>query len=87
MCRDQRALEQGLKTAFIDAEMPSDEADRPRVIANNKVIGADLLSAIRTQLNNCDSFDFCVAFIGESGFSPWLTCLLTLGGEGSMAGF
>lgn len=70
MCGDQRALEQGLKAAFIDAKMPSDEADRPRVIANNKAIGADLLSAIRTQLNTCDSFDFCVAFIGESGLQP-----------------
>lgn len=29
-----------------------------------------MLSAIRTQLNNCDSFDFCVAFIGESGLQP-----------------
>lgn len=70
MCKDQRAMERGLKAAFIDAKLPSNEADRPRMIANNKAAGVDLLSIIRTQLSTCDSFDFCVAFVGESGLQP-----------------
>ena len=63
-------MERGLKAAFIDAKLPSNEAERPRMIANNKATGVDLLSIIRTQLSACDSFDFCVAFVGESGLQP-----------------
>ena len=63
-------MERGLKAAFIDAKLPSNETDRPRMIANNKAAGVDLLSIIRTQLSACDSFDFCVAFVGEWPAAP-----------------
>ncbi len=38
----------------------------PQLIANSKISGS-LLSAIKTQLENCTSFDFCVAFVADSG--------------------
>lgn len=75
-------LEQGLRSAFINSVEPSDDGYRPTVIANNKSTGIDLLSVIRTQLSACDSFDFCVAFVGESGLQPLVDVLADLKGRG-----
>ena len=67
---EKSALEHGLRSAFVDSAGPFEEGYAPKIIANNKSTGVDLLSVIRTQLSACDSFDFCVAFIGDSGLQP-----------------
>lgn len=72
------ALEQGLRSAFVDEGLPCDEESRPTLISNNKSLGIDLLTVIRTQLSTCDSFDFCVAFVGESGLQPLVDVLAEL---------
>lgn len=67
---EKGSLEQGIRAAFVDESFPCDEGNRPTIISNNKSLGIDLLTVIRTQLSSCDSFDFCVAFVGESGLQP-----------------
>lgn len=79
MLSDEKTLlEQGLRSAFIDGDTCSDEDYCPKVISNNKAAGIDLLSVIRTQLSGCDSFDFCVAFVAESGLQPLVDVLADL---------
>lgn len=74
-----RPLEQGLLNAYVSkAEFVSDDTERPRLIANEKQIGENLLSVIKTQLSSCKSFDFCVAFIAESGLQPLVEILSDL---------
>ena len=46
-----------------------------RLIANSKLTGETMLSAIRRLLSQCDSFEFCVAFISSSGLQPFIQVL------------
>lgn len=71
-------LKAGLETSFIDASRESQEAFRSRMIANSRDLGFDLLSVIKSQLADCDSFDFCVAFVAESGLSCLVQVLAEL---------
>lgn len=71
-------LRDGLKTSFIDDSFESQEGYRSRLIANSRSAGVDLLSAIKRQLAECDSFDFCVAFVAESGLSCLVQVLAEL---------
>ncbi|WP_418827303.1 DUF3427 domain-containing protein [Paratractidigestivibacter sp.] len=67
---EENSLVCGLRAGFVDAGSPADDRWSPKVIANNKSKGSDLLTAIKEQLSTCDSFDFCVAFIADSGLQP-----------------
>lgn len=67
---EENSLVCGLRAGFVDADSPADDRWSPKVIANNKSKGSDLLTAIKEQLSTCDSFDFCVAFIADSGLQP-----------------
>ena len=67
---EENSLVCGLRAGFVDADLPADDRWSPKVIANNKSKGSDLLTAIKEQLSTCDSFDFCVAFIADSGLQP-----------------
>lgn len=71
-------LRDGLKTSFIDDSFESQEGYRSRLISNSRSAGVDLLSAIKRQLAECDSFDFCVAFVAESGLSCLVQVLAEL---------
>lgn len=44
----------------------TDGCSAPQLIANSGQ-GGSLLAAIKSQLANCVSFDFCVAFVADSG--------------------
>ena len=43
------------------------ENTQPFLIANSISSGGTLLSALKTQLKKCRSFDFCVAFVADGG--------------------
>lgn len=70
------SLEQGLLNAYVsDTRFSSDDSDRPKLIANEKSTGTNLLSVIKEQFSTCRSFDFCVAFIADSGLQPLVEVL------------
>lgn len=73
-----REFEQGLRAGFIDAAADSAQDMRPSLICNSKELGTNLLSVIKRQMSTCDSFDFCVAFIADSGLQPLMDILLDL---------
>ena len=58
-----------LKSSYIDGSIASDERYAPRFITNNAESATSLLSVIKQQLANCDSFDFSVAFITSGGLT------------------
>ena len=72
----------GTSSAFLGAKENPEVANGPHLVANNKATGSDLLSVIRTQLKSCDSFDFCVAFVGESGLQPLVDVFADLRARG-----
>ena len=74
--------ELGINSVLLSAKENPEIANGPRLIANNKSMGSDLLSVIRTQLKSCDSFDFCVAFVGESGLQPLVDVFADLRARG-----
>lgn len=50
----------------------SGENEGTRLIANSAKSGENLLSVIKGELSECNSFDFCVAFVADGG----LACLV-----------
>lgn len=71
-------LELGLRAGFIDASLDCPEDARPRVVHNSVEAGGNLLAIIKQQLSTCDSFDFCVAFVADSGLQPLVGVLADL---------
>lgn len=68
----------GFLTACVDVHFTSEEHERPQVITNNNERSGNLLSVIKSQLSTCKSFDFCVAFVAESGLQPLVEILADL---------
>lgn len=66
---------QASKTAFIDMDVNSNLAIRPKFISNDYKIGSKVLSSIEGELCNCDEFMISVAFITKSGITPLLQIL------------
>lgn len=66
------------KTAFIDMEINSNLALRPKFISNDYKRGTKVLSSIEEELRGCDEFMISVAFITESGITPLLQILREL---------
>lgn len=79
---DTNNLEQGLRQGFVDSYETAGANVRPFAITNNKAKGDDLLSVLKEQLSTCDSFDFCVAFVAESGLQPLVEVLAELRRKG-----
>ncbi len=72
---DVISFENSLKTGFIDASIESDTALRPRFLSNDREAATNLLAVIKSQLRDCRSFDFSVAFIAESGLQTLIETL------------
>lgn len=72
----------GLRAGFIDSSNRAPEGYKPRLIANDKYSGIDLLSVLKEQMSSCDRFDICVAFVAESGLQPLIEALLELRDRG-----
>ncbi len=59
-------------TSFISNALPSDSFTMPALLVNDWHKGKKILSALSEELETCESFDFSVAFINDSG----LACIL-----------
>ena len=77
-------IEQGAKTALIDANYSSNLAYKPQFISNDYKAGRKVLSSIEDELSNCESFMISVAFITMSGITPLLQTLKEYGYAGSI---
>ena len=75
-------IEQGAKTALIDANYSSNLAYKPQFISNDYKTGRKVLSSIEEELANCESFMISVAFITMSGITPLLQTLKELETKG-----
>ncbi len=64
--------EQVLNSNSRHIDVPIEE---PHLIANSKTTGETLLGAIKRCLATCESFDFCVAFIADSGLQVLIDAL------------
>lgn len=73
---------QASKTAFVDTTVNSNLAMRPRFISNDFRQGSKVLSSIEEELKNCDEFMISVAFITESGITPFMQIFEELASRG-----
>lgn len=71
-------LQQGLDTAFINADLTSNLAYKPQFVSNNYKEGRKVLSSVEDELLACDEFSISVAFITMSGITPLLSILKEL---------
>ncbi len=55
-------------TAFIDSKKQSNDEYRPQLVLNSAT--QKVLNVLSNELQKCESFDICVAFITESGIAP-----------------
>lgn len=74
----ENQLIDGARTALLDRDHSSDERFQPRVVVNSKEQGSNLLSILKRELLQCESFDLCVAFVAESGLQPLVQILKEL---------
>ncbi len=65
-------LNNGFQTSFIDASRQALSAYKTEFLTNNYTEGKKLVSAIESELANCDSFAISVAFITMGGIEPLL---------------
>lgn len=71
-------VNQGLQTAFIDHNVPSNLTYRPQLISNDPKMGKKVLATIEEELSECDEFYISVAFIKMAGLKPLLQTLKNL---------
>ena len=71
-------LRKSLETAFIDKDVDSKLALKPRFLSNNHLEGEKLLSVIDDELSSCNEFAISVAFITMGGLTPLLQTLREL---------
>lgn len=64
----------GLNASFIDADYDASEVGRAHLVCNGSSLSENLLSVVKRELGKCDSFDFAVAFVTDSG----LACLVDI---------
>ncbi len=75
-------FENSLRTGFIDASIDSDTKLRPRFLSNDRESATNLLAVIKSQLRECKSFDFSIAFVAESGLQTLIEALNELRDRG-----
>ncbi len=71
-------LQQGLDTAFINADFTSNLVYKPQFVSNNYKEGRKVLSSVEDELLACEEFSISVAFITMSGITPLLSILKEL---------
>ena len=67
-----------LKSSFIESDPSADNRYAPRILANDESMGTNVLSVLKHELRDCQSFDFSVAFITDSGIQTLIPILLEL---------
>lgn len=76
------ALQESLRTGFIDQIISSNKAFRPQLLVNDKSAGKKVLTTIERELKNCEEFWFSVAFITTSGVATLMNALEVLEKKG-----
>lgn len=71
----QDEFTESLRASFIGTGKPADERYSPRIIVNDKEYATDILSVLKTELSDCASFDFSVAFVTSSGIQTLIEIL------------
>lgn len=82
MSHTPEEIMQASRTAFIDMQVNSNLAIRPKFISNDYKKGVKVLSSIEEELRSCDEFLISVAFITKSGITPLLQILKELEEKG-----
>lgn len=75
-------MTKSLSAAFIDSEIEHEDRLGYKLLANTKKTGDTLLSSIKRELNECDSFDFAVAFVTPGGLACLVQVLAELRSRG-----
>lgn len=76
-------LADSLRAGFIDAGMAYDPQFAPQIVSNDAQAHTNVLAMLKEQLAHCESFDFAVAFITESGVQTLIQLLLALRDRGT----
>ena len=71
-------LNEGLSTAFINQNIPSNLAYKPQFVFNDYKEGRKVISSIEDELLSCEEFCISVAFITMGGITPLLQTLREL---------
>ncbi len=71
-------LKKGFETAYIDGNVVSSDAYKPRFVFNNIDKGEKVISSVEEELLHCDEFEISVAFITMGGITPLLQTLKEL---------
>lgn len=79
---DNEELKKDLEYGFIDDSIVAMRSRSPKLLVNDFSRKEKILSAISSELYDCDEFMFSVAFITESGVSMLLNELRSLEGKG-----
>src|SRR5699024_2072797 len=77
-----RELESSLRKGFIDKNFNSTKNFKPELLINDHKKSENVLNAITSELETCESFIFSVAFITESGLAMLKAILLDLKHKG-----
>lgn len=64
-----RELRKGLKKGFISRKLGSNSLFEPTLLTNDRTKDKRILSSLENELRTCESFDFSVAFINNSGLA------------------
>ena len=72
------ALEESLKTGFINQFISSKKEYLPQLLVNDKAKGKKVLTTINRCLRDCDEFWFSVAFVTKSGVMTLINLLQEL---------
>ena len=67
-----------LESSFIKADPDANPAYSPRFLANDTGLGINVLSALKSELRDCISFDFSVAFVTSGGIQVLVELLSDL---------
>lgn len=77
-----KELLNALQTGFIDRNCESQIRYRPQLLVNDYTSGRQMLNELKNNLDACDTFDFSVAFIAQSGLAILRQTLYDLGKKG-----
>lgn len=76
-------FEDTLRASFIGSEKPPDDRYAPKIVMNDKESATDVLSIIKSELADCTSFDFSVAFVTAGGLQVLVEVLKLLERRGT----
>lgn len=72
------AFTRSLESSFIQADSRSQSRFAPRFITNDKETGANVLTELKHEMQDCASFDFSVAFVTPGGIQVLVELLSDL---------